>query len=77
MLPVVVQPPPPELGMSPRLVQLLFLQNLLGKVMVKFGLVVDPDKVTGDDYTVGFAVSEDTTWDEPIWYLQNSAGEKF
>jgi hypothetical protein len=40
------------------------------------GLVVDPSSTTGDTYTVGFAVSEDTSWTEAIWYLQNSAGVK-
>lgn len=36
-------------------------------------LVVDPALTTGNDYTVGFAVSEDTSWDGgPIWYLMDN-----
>ena len=41
------------------------------------GVVVDPGKVTGDAYTVGFAVSPDPDWTEPIWYMENSAGTRF
>ena len=77
VLPVVVQPPPPGTRYeSPAGTPLVFTKasgNSDGQIA---GVVVDPDKVTGDTYTVGFAVSVDPDWDEPIWYLQNSSGEK-
>ena len=77
VLPVVVQPPPPGTRYESAAGTALVFTKSAGQSDGQIaGLVVDPDKVTGDDYTIGFAVSEDTTWDEPIWYLQNSAGDK-
>ena len=74
---VTVQPPPPGTRFeSPAGTEIVFTKSGGQSDGQIAGVVVDPDKVTGDNYTVGFAVSVDTTWEEPIWYLQNSAGVK-
>jgi len=71
---VVVQPPKPgvrygaEVGES-----LTFLKSGSSDGQIA-GIVVDPSLTTGNDYTIGFAVSEDTSWDGgPIWYLMDNA----
>ena len=77
VLPITVQAPPPGTRYeSPAGTPLVFTKASGSSDGQIAGVVVDPDKVTGENYTVGFAVSEDTTWDEPIWYLQNSSNVK-
>ena len=77
VLPVVVQPPPPGTRYtSPAGTMLTFTKSGGESDGQIEGVVVDPGKVTGDDYTIGFAVSPDPNWTEPIWYMENSAGTK-
>ena len=75
---VTVQPPPPGTRFeSPAGTDIVFTKSGGQSDGQIAGVIVDPDKVTGDSYTVGFAVSVDTTWEEPIWYLQNSAAVSY
>ncbi|MBH09835.1 MAG: hypothetical protein CMG74_05650 [Candidatus Marinimicrobia bacterium] len=74
---IVVQPPPPGTRYeSPAGTGIVFTKTGGQSDGQIEGVIVDPDKVTGDTYTVGFAISVDTTWTEPIWYVKNSAGVK-
>ena len=77
VLAIVVQPPPPGTRYtSPAGTMLTFTKSGGESDGQIEGVVVDPGKVTGDSYTVGFAVSPDPDWTEPIWYMENSAGTK-